>query len=485
MNETPKDPKAEPSDSAGRPDPDAQADVPEDQPQDLAEAKPADGGDSAADEEAKDADASDTEAPDSESAAEAETDKPGADDPADESRDRGDMAVAATAAAAAAGAGAVAAASAPTAQVEERAEGRGGASAVVYVWLAILTLGVGFLLYLLLGDGEQLRARLNVGDDPAVKSSMAAATEAGGKADANAAAIKTIEGAGSEAAATAAKLAEAASAEVKDLRGAVEAAHAGADAKLAEALSGMDGRIAALEARPAAPAAPADDGTSDAALAAAEAAAAAAKANADARVALAEKLAALEARLAALEERAEKASGHSLAAAILALNDLRAGVASGKPFGKLLGRAQAALPESAPLKQASWTTFADSGLPTDDALLAQMQGLSVAIGQDKLKDRVSTGESWFDQAVGGVIDRLKVRRVGAGVEGTEPAAVAARAEAALLDGDVAAAIAEVEALEGAEAERFGGWLEAAKAAQAARTDIDAIEQAAIAAADGA
>lgn len=476
MNETPKDPKAEESDSAGQPDPEAQADAPEDQ-QDLAEAEAADGEDVAGEEDPQNADASDAQAPESE--------------PKDEPQDQGDMAVAATAAAAAA-AGAVAAASAPAAREDANEEKSGGVSVVIYVWLAILTLGVGFLLYLLLGDAEQLTARLNLGDDPAIKSSMAAAAEASGKADANAAAIQAIEGAGSDAAAAAAKLAEAASADVQELRGVVESAGVAVETKLAEALSGIGGRIAALEGRPAAPAAPTDDGAASAALAAAEAAAAAAEANATAttanaaaRAALAEKLAALETRLAALEQRAEKASGRSLAAAILALNDLRAGVASGKPFGKLLGRAQAALPESEPLKQASWTSFADGGLPTNDALLAQMQGLSVAIGQDKLKDRVSTGESWFDQAVGGVIDRLKVRRVGAGVEGAEPAAVAARAEAALLDGDVATAIAEVEALQGAEAERFGGWLEAAKAAEAARIDIDAIEQAAIAAADGA
>ncbi|MGZ0187996.1 MAG: hypothetical protein ACKVH0_08340, partial [Alphaproteobacteria bacterium] len=157
----------------------------------------------------------------------------------------------------------------------------------------------------------------------------------------------------------------------------------------------------------------------------------------------------------------------------------------GKPFTKLLARAQSVLPDAKPLMEGPWIAFADKGLPDGNNLRSEMQSISFGIGQDKLKNQLSSGEGWLDKAVGGIVGRLKVRRVGASVEGDGPAAVAARAEAALADGDTAGAIEQVEALKGADAERFAAWLASAKAAVSAKSDIDAIEKAAIAAADGA
>ena len=71
------------------------------------------------------------------------------------------------------------------------------------------------------------------------------------------------------------------------------------------------------------------------------------------------------------------------------------------------------------------------------------------------------------------------------MEGDDPASLAARAEAALQEGNIAKAIQEVEALEGEGAARFAEWLKKSKATAAATNDLDAVQKAAIAAADGA
>jgi hypothetical protein len=65
-----------------------------------------------------------------------------------------------------------------------------------------------------------------------------------------------------------------------------------------------------------------------------------------------------------------------------------------------------------------------------------------------------------------------VRPVGADVEGEDPAARVARAEAHLATGDLAAAVAELEALEGPAADAAADWLAKAKSRLAATATLD-------------
>ena len=65
--------------------------------------------------------------------------------------------------------------------------------------------------------------------------------------------------------------------------------------------------------------------------------------------------------------------------------------------------------------------------------------------------RAPEGDSLIDQAAGNLMRLVTVRPVGADVEGESAAARVARAEAALAEGDLAAAVAELEPLEGAAA----------------------------------
>lgn len=332
---------------------------------------------------------------------------------------------------------------------------------LAYIWLAVLTVGIAYLIY-----GEMTRGE-------AFEATAAKASAAEQASNANSAAIAGLGDFAELSQASDAQATQLAALEVK-IAEATTATTAALEAMKANAGGGTAGDVSpnALKA------ALADiESVRDAAVAAQAA-------TATQIGQLTEAVAALNARLAPLEERANKSAGMSLASAILALNDLRDAVSTGKPFDKLLERARAVLPDDETLKSAPWTEFGDRGLPTEATLLSDMQDISIAIGQDKLKDRLNSGENWLDKAVGGVVGRLKVRRVGAAVEGDGPAAVAARAEAAMLDGDLNRAIEEVTPLEGADAERFASWLSGAKAVATASANIDAIEEAAVAAADG-
>ena len=389
------------------------------------------------------------------------------------------------------------------------AEDKRGPGGLVYGWLALLTLCVVAGLYMLIVNPTYLRDRMGLADSPELLAQASATREAGKAAESNAASITANEAtiaetqsrldeteaeakAASASALKAISLAEAA----QTIAGAPAAGLKATVEKLEANLASV--RAALVKSNRAAAAGDPIDGlalaaaaeTADAALVAAVAAdskATAAAADLGGRLdTISAQLATLGEQVAALEAKASKRGPVSLAEAILALQDLRTGVASGKPFATLLGRAQAALPDAAELKDAPWVGFANAGLPTEAALTAEMQAHALGIAQDKLKARLNTGEdSWLDRAVGGVVGRLKVRRVGAGVEGDDPASVAARAEAALQEGNIAKAIQEVEALEGEGAARFAEWLKKAKATAAATNDLDAVQKAAIAAADGA
>ncbi|HSJ98287.1 MAG TPA: mitofilin family membrane protein, partial [Myxococcota bacterium] len=85
------------------------------------------------------------------------------------------------------------------------------------------------------------------------------------------------------------------------------------------------------------------------------------------------------------------------------------------------------------------------------------------------------GDGLFDQAAGNLMRLVTVRPVGADVEGDGAAARVARAEAALEQGNLAAAVAELEGLEGAAAEAAAPWLAEARARLAAQAALAALQ----------
>jgi hypothetical protein len=79
---------------------------------------------------------------------------------------------------------------------------------------------------------------------------------------------------------------------------------------------------------------------------------------------------------------------------------------------------------------------------------------------------------------------ISIRRIGADVAGDEPSAVVARAEAALNQGDLAAAIKEVETLPAPSRDAFAGWLDEARARASANDTLSKLESTVLASLGG-
>ncbi len=102
---------------------------------------------------------------------------------------------------------------------------------------------------------------------------------------------------------------------------------------------------------------------------------------------------------------------------------------------------------------------AATGVPS---LTALRQSFAPVAGEIVQRARAPEGDSLIDQAAGNLMRLVTVRPVGADVEGEDAAARVARAEADLGQGDLAAAVAELERLQGPAAEAAAGWLAEAK-----------------------
>ena len=85
------------------------------------------------------------------------------------------------------------------------------------------------------------------------------------------------------------------------------------------------------------------------------------------------------------------------------------------------------------------------------------------------------GEGLFEQAANNLRQLVTVRPVGAKAEGENAAAVVARAQARLQEGDLAAAVQEVEQLSGEAAQAAQPWLDQARARLAAEEAVSALQ----------
>jgi uroporphyrinogen-III synthase len=85
------------------------------------------------------------------------------------------------------------------------------------------------------------------------------------------------------------------------------------------------------------------------------------------------------------------------------------------------------------------------------------------------------GEGLLDQAAGNLMRLVTVRPVGADATGESAAARVARAEVALAEGDLTAAVAELEPLEGAAGAAAASWLAQAHERLAAQAALAALQ----------
>jgi hypothetical protein len=170
--------------------------------------------------------------------------------------------------------------------------------------------------------------------------------------------------------------------------------------------------------------------------------------------ALGNRIGAMEQRIAALATQ-RSAPASALAGDIVALNALAAALRSGRPFVQELEAVRARLGKrAAPLSALGQS--AANGVPTTAALAQQFEAIAPALLREP-------------DAEGGILSRLlnnaarlvEVRRVGES-EGNSAEAVIARTEAKLDRGDLAGALAEVEALPPAKKVAAAGWIQAAQ-----------------------
>ena len=156
----------------------------------------------------------------------------------------------------------------------------------------------------------------------------------------------------------------------------------------------------------------------------------------------------------------------SAGALLLAIGQLREAVAAALPYDTEL-RALKALAGgnadmAAPLE--ALKTRAAAGIPTAPVLAARLAVQAPVIIRAQV---LPEQQSWWRQTLERVASLVTIEREDGNAAGTSPAAILARAQAALALGDLSAATAEIEGLSGGPAEQAAPWLADAKARIAA------------------
>ena len=168
--------------------------------------------------------------------------------------------------------------------------------------------------------------------------------------------------------------------------------------------------------------------------------------------------------LAETRSRAATANDRRAQAAALALitSQIDAALGPGKPYEAPL-RSLTALGDQDPAVHQAAAELAPGAASGVPSLAALRQSFAPVADEIVQRERAPEGGSLIDRATSNLMRLVTVRPVGADVAGEGAAARVARAEADLDRGDLATAVAEVEALDGPAAEAAAGWLSDAKA----------------------
>ncbi len=182
-------------------------------------------------------------------------------------------------------------------------------------------------------------------------------------------------------------------------------------------------------------------------------------------------LTALTERVAKLETAIDKgAAGTKSAAAAIAFANLSSAVAEGRPFATELATIKSFVPDPGDL--GPLPAFADKGIPTVPELAR-----TFAASRDSALAAATPAPSGslLDRLLASASTLIKVKRVDEAATGDSPSAVLARAEALLDKGDLAGAVKQVEALDGAARASFSAWLDQAHARLAANEILQRLE----------
>jgi hypothetical protein len=184
-----------------------------------------------------------------------------------------------------------------------------------------------------------------------------------------------------------------------------------------------------------------------------------------------QRIAKLEATLPELSTAIDRSSASAKSgAAAIAFANLRNAVAAGRPYAAELAALKSLVPDPGDL--GALPGHAETGIPTVAALADTLTKLAET---SAAPTPVPAQTSILDSMMASAKSAISIRRIGADATGDEPAAVLARAEAALNQGDLAAAIKEVESLPAQERDPFAGWLADAQARASANDTLSKLE----------
>lgn len=189
-------------------------------------------------------------------------------------------------------------------------------------------------------------------------------------------------------------------------------------------------------------------------------------------------LVAAETRLVKLETPAQAGAGlGQRQALILAVGQLRAALAAGRPYRVELDRLATFSGDDAEILTAleALDAGAAAGLATAATLGRRFEPLAGAIVQAGEKP---PPEGWLARAGSRLAALVTVRRTGE-IEGGSTDAIVARTERRLAEGALEAAVRELAQLQGAAAEVVGPWRRAAEARILADRSVDRLEARAI------
>ena len=176
----------------------------------------------------------------------------------------------------------------------------------------------------------------------------------------------------------------------------------------------------------------------------------------------------LDNRLAQLQTRDVAVAQRG--ALLIAMTELGDRIDTGQPFRRQLNAIEAITGGQTELSQLR--SFADQGLPSDDALRADFEEAAREALAGDMRD---SAEGIIETFLANLAGLFTVRPVG-DVEGDSVGAVIARAEQRLEDGDFNAATSELSQLDGSAETAFADWVAAAEAKAIASRGLHALEQ---------
>lgn len=171
--------------------------------------------------------------------------------------------------------------------------------------------------------------------------------------------------------------------------------------------------------------------------------------------------------------REMQARRSSAAALLLAVGQLREALAAAMPFDAEL-RSLKALAGADPEIAAAVEMLkvrAVTGIPTLPMLTARLSAQAPVIIRAQV---LPESQGWWRQTLDRLASLVTIEREDGNVAGASPAAIVARAQAALATGDLAGAVAEMEGLQGGPAEQAAPWIVDAKARLAAGTAVSGL-----------